>query len=75
MTDEILIKLYNNERYLEYLRRNPKWYYYLDLDPKNYSLFEKEVKESLNLTLNDKIEAFKKQLNFASSIMRYFKNK
>lgn len=73
MTDEILIKLYKNQHYLDYLRRNPKWYYYLDLDPKNYTHFEREAKVALNLTWNDRLEAFKKQLNFASSIMKYFK--
>lgn len=71
MTDEVLAKLYSNDQMLEYLRRNPKWYYYLDQDPNNYTYFEREAKEALNLTLNDKIEAFKKQLNFITSLIKY----
>ena len=30
MREDILQKIYNNPKYLEYLRYHPKWYYYLD---------------------------------------------
>jgi len=73
--DEVLSKLYSNPVYLDYLRQNPKWYYYLDLDPKNYSEFEKMVKKALKLTTYDKLEALKNQINFASSMLKYFSNK
>lgn len=75
MRDDILQKLYANEQYLDYLRHNPKWYYYLDADPNNYKYFERAAKEALNITFNDRIEGFKKQLKFANSIVSYFKNK
>ncbi|HOA63503.1 MAG: hypothetical protein GX203_03340 [Acholeplasmataceae bacterium] len=75
MRDEILVKLYSDERILEYLRKNPKWYYYLDLDPRNYIYFEREAKEALNMTVVDKIENLKKQINFVSSLIKYLSNK
>ena len=75
MKDEVIKKLYSNPIYLDYLRQHPKWYYYLDLDPKNYNEFEKTVKQELKLTTYDKLEAFKNQINFASSMIKYFSNK
>lgn len=75
MKDEVLKKLYANPVYLDYLRQNPKWYYYLDLDPKNYNEFEKAAKKALKLTTYDKLEALKNQINFASSLLNYFSNK
>jgi len=75
MKDEVIIKLYSNPVYLDYLRQHPKWYYYLDLDPKNYNEFEKTVKKDLKLTTYDKLEALKNQINFASSMLKYFSNK
>lgn len=73
MKEEILEKIYANEQYLYYLRYHPKWYYYLDLDEKNYSDFEKAVKKELKITTYDKLENLKKQINFASSMINYFK--
>lgn len=75
MKDEVITKLYSNQVYLDYLRQNPKWYYYLDLDPKNYNEFEKTVKKALKLTTFDRLEAIKNQINFASSMVKYFSNK
>jgi hypothetical protein len=72
LRDEIIEKLYNNEQYLNYLRRHPKWYYYLDLDPKYFSEFERVVKKALKITTYDKLEAIKKQVNFASAMIKYF---
>lgn len=75
MKDEVIRKLYSNQVYLDYLRENPKWYYYLDLDPKYYEDFEKTVKKALKITTYDKLESLKKQINFASSMLNYFSNK
>ena len=75
MRDEVIIKLYSNPVYLDYLRRHPKWYYYLDLDPSYFKEFEKTVKKDLKLTTYDKLEALKKQINFASSLINYFSSK
>lgn len=72
MRDEVIQKLYSNPVYLDYLRQNPKWYYYLDLDPKYFDDFEKTVKKALKITTYDKLEAVKNQINFASSMLKYF---
>lgn len=73
MTDEVLNKIYSNSYYLEYLRRHPKWYYYLDLDPKYMQEFERVVKKESKTTTYDKLETLKKQINFASSMINYFR--
>lgn len=75
MRDDILQKLYNNEKYLYYLRKHPKWYYFLDRDPGYFSEFERVVKKSLKLTTYDRLETLKNQVNFASALMRYFTNR
>lgn len=72
MRGDILQKIYANEQYLEFLRRNPKWYYYLDENPDNYKLFEQNAKKELRITSYDKLERFKKQVNFASAVIKYF---
>lgn len=72
LRDDILKKLYANEQYLYFLRKHPKWYYYLDLDPKYYNEFEKVVKRELKITTYDKLERVKNQINFATSMIRYF---
>ena len=73
MREEILQKLYQNPKYLEYLRYHPKWYYYLDENPNNYQVFERTVKEELKITTYDKLERLKKQISFVSKFMDYFK--
>lgn len=75
MKDEVIKKLYENEQYLDYLRRHPKWYYYLDLNPKYYDEFERVVKKAYKLTTYDKLESIKNQINFASSMIKYFSNR
>jgi hypothetical protein len=72
LRDEIMKKIYDNEQYLDFLRRNPKWYYYLDQDPKNYKLFEENAKKVLRLTSYDKLDRLKKQVSFASAMINYF---
>ncbi len=73
MSDEVLNKIYSNSYYLEYLRRHPKWYYYLDLDPKYFQEFERVVKKESKTTTYDKLESLKNQINFASSMINYFR--
>jgi len=75
MRDDVLQKLYSNPVYLDYLRNHPKWYQYLEDNPNNYSIFERKVKEDLKITTYDKLENFKKQINFITKFMDYFKNK
>lgn len=71
MNKEILDKIYNNELYLEYLRYHPNWYVILNNNPNAYNDFEKEVKIKYKLTTYDKIENFKKQIDFINGIVRY----
>lgn len=75
MNEDILRKIYSNPQYLEYLRFHPKWYFYLEQNPNNFSIFERTVKEELKITTYDKLEKLKKQINFATKFMEYFKNK
>ena len=70
----ILDKIYNNKYYLEYLRNNPKWYYYLDEEPRNFKVFEENVKKEYKITVPDKLEKVKDRINFVSSIINYFQN-
>ncbi len=75
MRDDILEKLYSNPVYLDYLRNHPKWYYYLEENPSNYSIFERKVKEDLKITTYDKLERAKKQITTISKFIEYFKLK
>ncbi len=71
MNKDILDKIYNNDLYLEYLRYHPKWYVILNDNPNLYNEFEKEIKIKYKLTTYDKIENFKKQIDFINGIVRY----
>lgn len=74
MIKEVTDKLYSNEVYLNYLRFNPKWYMVLDRYPESFSEFEREVKVNLKMTFNDKLNNFKKQVDFVSGLMKYINN-
>ena len=74
MLASIMEKIYQNPEMLEYLRRHPKWYYYMDSNPKNYELFVNIVKKELKETTYDKLEKIKNRVNFASSLINYFNN-
>lgn len=71
MREDILKKLYSDSKYLDYIRHHPKWYHYLDQNPGLYSEFEKVVKKELKITTYDKLESLRKQINFASSFLKY----
>jgi hypothetical protein len=46
----------------------------LDRYPEAFKDFEKEVKVNLKLTFNDKLNNFKKQVDFVSGLMKYLNN-
>lgn len=71
MKEEILKKIYAKPEYLDYLRKHPKWYYYLDENEKNYAIFEKTVLKTLKKTTYDKLETVKNQVSFISALMKY----
>ena len=74
MIKEVTDKLYSNDVYLNYLRFNPKWYMVLDRYPESFTEFEREVKVNLKMTFNDKLNNFKKQVDFVSGLMKYINN-
>ena len=71
---EILNKIYENNLYLDYLRYHPNWYIVLNNRPDLYKEFEKEVKVAYKITTHDKIENFKKQIDFVNGIIKYINN-
>ena len=71
MDQAILEKIYSNQMYLEYLRYHPNWYVILNKNPNAYVDFEKKLKADLKITLSDKIDQLKKQVDFVSSMIKY----
>ena len=71
MIEEITSKLYQNPVYLEYLRYHHKWYIALNRYPESYKDFEKEVKVKLKLTVSDKVENLRKQIEFINGMIKY----
>ena len=71
MRVDILNKIYANDLYLTYLRYYPQWYQILNNNPSYYSNFEKEVKTTLKITTADKIDNFRKQVDFVNGIIKY----
>ena len=74
MDSVILNKIYQNDIYLNYLRYNPKWYIPLNQNPANFANFENEIKRNLKITTMDKIDNFKKQIDFINGMLKYLKN-
>lgn len=72
MKSTLLDKIYANPLYLEYLRYHPKWYVILNNNVEAYKEFEKEIKTTYKLTAYDKIENFRKQVDFFSGLIKYF---
>ena len=71
MDINILNKIYQNELYLDYLRYHPKWYVILNDNSNLYSEFEKIVKKEYKITTYDKIENFKKKIDFINGMIKY----
>ena len=71
MIKEITKKLYENENYLNYIRYNPRWYVILNRNPEAFKEFETEVKVNLKMTTSDKIQNFRKQIDFINGLIRY----
>ena len=56
MTLDLQFKIKNNPYLLKYLRENSRWYKYLNRDPKNFVIFESEMKEKYKLRKSDRFE-------------------
>ncbi len=74
MIKEVTDKLYSEPLILSYLRYHPKWYMILDRYPELYKEFEKEAKTALKITMQDKINNLRKQIDFINGIIKYFNN-
>lgn len=74
MDKAVLEKIYASDIYTNYLRYNPKWYIYLNQNPKYFNDFEKEVKTNLKMTTSDKINNLKKQIDFVNGMIKYLVN-
>ncbi len=53
---EVLNKLKEDRKYLEFLRQNSNWYKKLNRDPENLEIFIKKMKEKYKLRTIDKID-------------------
>lgn len=69
--EEILNKIYEDDRILNYLRYNPFWYKILYYEPDKIDDFMNEAKKTLKITVSDNINNFKNQVDFISSLIEY----
>ena len=74
MDQRILSIIYQNPTYLNYLRYHPKWYPILEHEPYVFKDFEKQLKADLKITTADKIEHFRKQVEFVNGLIKYLNN-
>lgn len=74
MDQTITTLLYSNPTYLEYLRYHPKWYPILEHQPASYKDFEKQLKQDLKITMVDKVEHLRKQIEFVNRLIKYLNN-
>lgn len=58
MKYEVISKLRENKKFLNYLRENSNWYKELNRNPDNYDLFIKKMKEKYKLRTIDKVDSF-----------------
>lgn len=66
-----MMKIYEDQRILNYLRYHPEWYKILYYYPTRLNEFMDEARESLKIRLSDKLEELKGQINFLSSLIEY----
>ncbi len=71
MQENIMNAIYQDTRLLEYLRYHPEWYKILYYNPNNLNAFLDEAKGHYKIRMTDKIEEFKNQLSFITSIIEY----
>lgn len=68
-------KIYENPVILEYLRYHPYWYKILYYDNSRLNEFLNTAKEELKITLRDKLDGFRNQLDFVTSLIDYINKK
>lgn len=72
---ETMSLIYENPVILEYLRYHPFWYKILYYDKSRLNDFLMIAKEELKITLSDKLEGFRNQLDFVTSLIEYINKK
>ncbi len=68
MTLETLVKLRNNQYYINYIRENSYWYKLLNRNPLLFKTFEEEVKKNYGLRTTDKISKALDTFNLISTL-------
>ena len=70
MKYEVLDKLKNDKRFLNYLRENSIWYKKLNRDSNNYFTFINVMKEKYKLRTIDKVDSFVDSVDLISKIVK-----
>lgn len=68
---EIVAKIYSDQRFVNYIRYNPRWYKILYYYPERVDDFFSEAKEAMKIRFSDQIEQLKGQISFLSSLIEY----
>lgn len=73
MNKTVMEKIYQDRRYLDYLRNNPAWYKILHYSPNQVDNFINEVKGFYKIRLEDKLATWQNNIGFIQSIIEYIK--
>lgn len=69
MKHEVIDKLRNNEKYLNFLRENSYYYKLLNRDPNYYDEFIKKMKVKYKLRTIDKVDNFVDSVDLITKII------
>ena len=69
MKREIINKLRNNNKYLNYLRENSNYYKLLNRSDKNYNTFVNDMKKKYKLRTIDKVDNFVDSIDLITKII------
>ncbi len=69
MSKDVIDKLRNNKKFLNYLRQNSNYYRELNRDPKEYDKFVKFIKEKYKLRTIDKVDNFVDSVDLITKII------
>lgn len=68
-------RIYDSPEILQYLRYHPYWYKILYYDSTRLNEFINTAKEELKITLKDKLDELRNQLDFVTSLIDYINKK
>lgn len=69
MLPSIKLRIDQNPNLKQYLREHSYWYKYLDRAPESITEMEKEMKASYHLTVEDKLQKFRNQLELLATFL------